>query len=355
MSAAAAFKVGHAAAGDWRAAAGRCLDQIGAGAGDTLGLVYATDALAGRLGDIVAWLRERTGIATWTGATGHGILAGDTDYIGAPALAVMCAALPADAIAPIDAALPPGMPFGIVHGDSRSPDLEHCIARASGGGFLVGGLVLPDGARVGAPAQAGAPLTGLACAAAVPVATGLTQGCIPIGPAHEVTLCDAHLVAELDGRPALEVFLDEAGEILSRSRAGGAGEVFAALPVAGSDTGDYLVRNIFGIDPGAGVVAVAAELTHGERMMFCRRDRASAVEDLARMLARLKARLTAPARGALYVSCLARGPHLFGPGAVEAKAIQDAIGPLPLVGFYANGEICHDRVYTHTGVLTLFL
>jgi small ligand-binding sensory domain FIST len=115
------------------------------------------------------------------------------------------------------------------------------------------------------------------------------------------------------------------------------------------------VRNIIGIDPDSGVVAIAAALSPGDRLMFCRRDREAAQDDLARMLTRLKARLDAPPRGALYVSCLARGPNLFGPGSAEAKMIQQMLGPVPLIGFFANGEICHDRLYTHTGVLTLFV
>ena len=96
-------------------------------------------------------------------------------------------------------------------------------------------------------------------------------------------------------------------------------------------------------------------LARGDRLLFCRRDAEAATADLARMTRGLAARLEAPARGALYFSCLARGPSLFGPDSAELAAIQAALGPLPMVGFFANGEICHDRLYTHTGVLTLFL
>ena len=31
-----------------------------------------------------------------------------------------------------------------------------------------------------------------------------------------------------------------------------------------------------------------------------------------------------------------------------------ALGDVPLAGFYANGEISHNRLYGYTGVLTLF-
>ena len=60
-------------------------------------------------------------------------------------------------------------------------------------------------------------------------------------------------------------------------------------------------------------------------------------------------------KGAVYVSCLARGPNLFGDDSEELRQVQTAIGDVPLVGFFANGEISHDRLYGYTGVLTLFL
>jgi small ligand-binding sensory domain FIST len=62
-----------------------------------------------------------------------------------------------------------------------------------------------------------------------------------------------------------------------------------------------------------------------------------------------------PPRGGVYVSCLARGPALFGDDSQELKTIRDALGDFPLVGFFANGEISHNRLYGYTGVLTLFL
>jgi small ligand-binding sensory domain FIST len=65
--------------------------------------------------------------------------------------------------------------------------------------------------------------------------------------------------------------------------------------------------------------------------------------------------LTAEPRGAVYYSCLGRGEGLFGPDSEELKIISRALGPIPLVGFFANGEISHNRLYGYTGVLTLFL
>jgi small ligand-binding sensory domain FIST len=60
-------------------------------------------------------------------------------------------------------------------------------------------------------------------------------------------------------------------------------------------------------------------------------------------------------RGALYHTCLARGPNMFEPPETELKIIQAALGDVPLVGLFGNGEISAGRLYTYTGVLTVFL
>ena len=64
-----------------------------------------------------------------------------------------------------------------------------------------------------------------------------------------------------------------------------------------------------------------------------------------------------PARrvaGAIYVSCAGRGgPHFGGPSA-ELHIVRRALGDVPLVGFFAGGEIANQSLYGYTGVLTVF-
>jgi small ligand-binding sensory domain FIST len=73
------------------------------------------------------------------------------------------------------------------------------------------------------------------------------------------------------------------------------------------------------------------------------------------MLNDIKRDLKAQPKGAVYFSCLGRGEHMFGANSEELKLIQDTLGDIPLVGFFANGEISHNRLYGYTGVLTLFV
>ncbi len=46
---------------------------------------------------------------------------------------------------------------------------------------------------------------------------------------------------------------------------------------------------------------------------------------------------------------------MFGAQSADLAAIQGELGEVPLVGFFCNGEISHNRVYGYTGVLSLFL
>ena len=59
-------------------------------------------------------------------------------------------------------------------------------------------------------------------------------------------------------------------------------------------------------------------------------------------------------RSAIYVSCAGRGGPHFGAPSAELKVIQQHLGDVPLVGFFAGGEIAHDALYGYTGVLTCF-
>ena len=249
-------------------------------------------------------------------------------------------------------------PFGIIHCDPRNPHIPALVQKFAGSldGFLVGGL---SSSRTTFAQVAGRPteggISGVLFSDRVPVATGLTQGCTPLGPVHEVTACENNVAITLDGRSALDVLGEDIGEVAVRDFDAIAGTIFAALPIQGSDRADYLVRNLVDIDAERGHLAIGELLETGQALMFCRRDPDAARHDLTRMLRALTARGASSARGGIYVSCLGRGPNIFGPDSAELKAIQREIGDVPLVGFFGNGEISHDRLYTYTGVLTLFL
>lgn len=126
--------------------------------------------------------------------------------------------------------------------------------------------------------------------------------------------------------------------------------VFAALPVAGSKTADYTVRNLVEIDPTSGVIAIGEAVPEGGKDLFFRRDRETAVLDMRRMAEDVK-RLVGDRviRGGVYVSCAARGPNQFAPPENETEITRDTLGTFPMVGFFANGELNRDRIYANFG------
>ncbi|MHB8951301.1 MAG: FIST C-terminal domain-containing protein, partial [Rhodoferax sp.] len=116
----------------------------------------------------------------------------------------------------------------------------------------------------------------------------------------------------------------------------------------------------------------------GMQLVFCERNAQAAKADLMRICAEIReelepeelelAAVTAlhaseaeaaphPARGiagAIYVSCAGRGGPHFGGASAELQIIRRALGDVPLVGFFAGGEIARNHLYGYTGVLTVF-
>lgn len=373
----ASFASAHASGTHWADITRACLAELGpVGRANMLGFVYVTDHLAGDLDAIVDQLRLSTGIEHWIGTvgiaiTGQTVTALAEEYIDEPAISLMVGEFPADSFRLLE---PTGgasrlraleawrqarhPSIALVHADPRNPQLPTLMQQLSdeAGLYLIGGLSSSRGPLPQVAGQVGENgLSGALLAGDIPVVTAHSQGCSPIGPIHTITKAEDNIVMEIDGRPALDVFREEIGEVLARDMRKVAGFIFAALPIAGSDTGDYLVRNLTGIDSNKGWIAIAAEVAAGDSILFTRRDRNTALADLERMLERLKQRIDRPIRGGLYVSCIARGPNLFGFDAAETRLIAKHLGQFPLAGFFANGEISHDRIYAYTGVLTLFL
>jgi small ligand-binding sensory domain FIST len=373
------FKVVHSEAEDWVQAAKICADGLcRPGEAFTLGFIYVTDSLAEDLPLILTYLRQKTRIEHWVGSVGMGICAiasnkqyCSAEYFDQTAMAVMAMALPTDAFQVLPTIesevgeLPgktldwideSGSFFGVVHGDPANalvPQLiEELAAKTSG--FLVGGLTSSKTQSYQVAEQVtGGGLSGVMFAPSLEVVTCLSQGCVPLAGSHLISDCVENIVIGLDGRPALDVFKEDIGEDLAGDLAKVAGLVHAALPIEGSDSGDYLVRSLVGIDPERGWLAIGEQVETGRRIFFVRRDPLSAEIDMRNRLESLKSRFNKKPRAALYYSCVGRGPSMFGTEGRELSLIEDVFADVPLVGFFGNGEISYNRLYGFTGVLTL--
>lgn len=408
------FRFAHATHPDWSEATAQCLAQLDAQAasGDharraSLGFLYFTDALQPHIDEILAVLKSRTGIPNWVGSSGVGICATGVEYVDEPALAIMLADFPPGSFNVFSGTQrPPTLGTrtdkgaqaaftALVHADPGTPDLPELIvdmARKLESEYLFGGL---SSSRHQAQQIADRALSGGISGVVFSSDTGLvsrvSQGVHPLPGArrHEVTKVDLNVISELDGRSAFEVLLEDAG-IRERAAAGLATDQqredadkvrtqLLALGRRGLFIGiepdssaayrertpriDYVVRHVVALDPGKGTVTVGAALEEGQSLSFCTRDEAAARRDLTRICAEIRDHLDEqgkgdgkplPAKGAVYVSCLGRGSHMFGEQSEELRVIQHQLGDIPLVGFYASGEIGGQNLYGFTGVLTVF-
>jgi small ligand-binding sensory domain FIST len=381
----------------------------------TLALLYITDRYAEHAQALLAHLSaELPEITDWSGTVGVGIASNNVEYFDEPALVLMLCELPSDQYRVFSGVAPLGLGFeahtALVHADPNTPDLTELIAELAertDSGYLFGGLaasrgrvvqfaVAGDGNLKGQGAASGVfsgGLSGVAFGAGIGLVSRVTQGCLPVAKAHHITAAEKNVVLELDGEPALEVVLRELKVSLEQPR-----EALQALratlvglsqPSAihsdnptitrtGNFGNDVMVRHIIGLDTARAGIAVADFVSEGMQLAFCQRNVQAARADLMRVCAEIREELepqemalesaTAlaaseaeaapnPARGiagAIYVSCAGRGGAHFGGPSAELQIIRRALGDVPLVGFFASGEIARKHLYGYTGVLTVF-
>ena len=352
-----------------------CLNQLGSIPPEAnFGFLYISDHLADSTARILEKFKQITDVENWVGTVGVGIIAGETEYYDEPAIAIMLAdfneadfyILPNIRVE--NAALKGNLlnwcsnndfNVGLLHADPTNSSAQAILSNLSDNipvSFLVGGITSSHRQNIQIANQAmQGGFSGVLFSQAVPIISNLTQGCIPIGKRHVVSQCDQNIVHSLDDQPALEVLRKDVGESIAQDWQQMAGTIFAGLVNKNSDQDDYSIRQIIGIDVDSQLIAIGDYLNHNDEIIFCRRDGSSAIEDMERMLLEIKLRLTSPIKGGVYVSCLGRGREQFGDNSEEVRFIHTVLGDFPMVGFFANGEIHKNSLYSFTGVLTLFV
>ena len=190
----------------------------------------------------------------------------------------------------------------------------------------------------------------------------ITQGCQPISEPLLITKAEGNIIYEIDDRPAFEVFASVLkGPLLDDLRRA-LMYVFVGLPADQQRNtaagGEYLVRNIIGLDSAKGVIGVADQVREGQSMIFTLRDGQRAREDLGQMLQRQAERLNGkkPAFG-FYFNCCARGASLYGIPGIDSAYIRQVLGDFPLIGMFGGYELAPlggaNHLFAYTGVLAL--
>jgi small ligand-binding sensory domain FIST len=205
-------------------------------------------------------------------------------------------------------------------------------------------------------------VAGLLLGGAFEMSVGVTQGCQPVTEPMTVTKAEKNLLFEINQRPAFEVFAEAIGAPLLADLRRALAYVFVGVPARRErntvEPGGYLVRNIVGIEPQKGILAIADEIWEGEQIIFTLRDGQRAREDLTQMLQRQGVWLGGqkPQLG-LYFNCCARGRSLYGIPGIDTAYIHNALGDFPLIGFCGNFELGplggENHLLAYTGVLAL--
>lgn len=335
------------------------------------GFIYVNDSMSASLADILQQCKSTSLIRHWIGSLGVGLISTNIEIYDKPAISLLLCEFPEDEFNIVETISNTTelsnklfwpqdslSYFAMLHVDAYNPesqklldDLDHSIDNC----FITGGITSSHGEQYHVANEVSSNgISGVIFSDKINVHSNLSQGCTPLGDKHSVTEHQDNIVITLDDKPALDVFYDDIGEILSRDIQSAASFVFAGICIPESDKSDYKVRNLVGVDEKKKIFAINDNLQPEDKILICKRDGESASKDMLQMLENLKKRITSPIRGGVYISCLGRGREQFGENSEEVKMIHDVLGEFPLTGFFANGEIHNKHIYGYTGVLTIF-
>lgn len=308
--------------------------------------------------------------AVFAGCTGLGVIGNAHEAEEGPALSLNGAVLPRVEIVGrhfVMSSLPPHDDVGIWHErvgvlprahpklmvladpfTIDAPELVAGLDRAYPGTEKFGGLA-SGGAGAGeqrlllgnAIHRAGA-IT-VAFSGDLQVETLIAQGCRPIGPPMIVTRAREGIVLELDEGPPLNVLSEIYSSLDARDRELVQHSLFLGIEMRQDkvqfEAGELLVRNIVGVDQESGALAVGASVHPMQVIQFVLRDAHAAEQDLRQLLEQRRLAQAARPAGALLFSCTGRGSGLFGHPDHDTELFQEKLGPVPLGGFFCNGEI----------------
>jgi small ligand-binding sensory domain FIST len=317
---------------------------------------------------IAGEIRRRLSPGCVLGCTGESIVGGDREIEGDPALSLWLAALPGVTLHPLHLEferspeggavsgwpddLPAAWPAGsalLLLADPFSFPADWLLERLNEDrpgvpvlGGMASGAASPGGnrlifnERVFDSGAVGALVHG-----AVEIQAVVSQGCRPIGRHYVVTKAEQNVILEMSGKPPLAQ-LQELFDTLSPRDQQLAQSGLHVGRVTNEyqdrfDRGDFLVRNCIGADRNTGALAIGDFIRAGQTVQFHVRDAQTADEDLRELLGRASSQ--AGTSAALLFTCNGRGTRLFDTPHHDAGVLRELLGPVPVAGFFAQGEM----------------
>jgi len=348
-----------------------------------LGFMFISSAFASEYPRLLPLIRERLGIDHLIGCGGGGIvgippIGGAKEVEQEPAFSLTLAHIPgvtvrsfhleADQLPDLDSSPqawvdcvgsdPQSQPCFILLADpfsSRINDLLQGLDFAYAGRPKVGGLASGRSLRGGCGLfcndryyESGT--VGVALSGAIEMKTIVAQGCRPIGPIFQVVEGEQNILLKLmateetRSSSALEALQGVVRSLSETEQALAQHSLFVGLAHSEFQfelrPGDFLIRNLIGVDPRVGALAIGDRVRPGQRLQFHLRDAQTSAEDLRLLLERYgEESAYKPVAGGLMFSCLGRGMGLYQEPDFDAQLVQRYLGTLPLGGFFCNGEI----------------
>ncbi|MBM3941953.1 MAG: hypothetical protein FJ316_03325 [SAR202 cluster bacterium] len=351
--------------------AGKVRQSLGHSSAD-LAALFISHHYRAEFGAVPALVRQHLGPALIIGCSGGGIIGNGQEVEQRPAVSITAASMPGvnlsafhlagDSLPDLDA--PPQSWEELVKASSSQD--PHFVLLADPFSFPVQNLLLgldyafPKAAKIGGLASGGqqpgenalflgdqvhrSGAIGVAMHGNITVDTVVAQGCRPIGKPMRITSCRRNLLQELDGEPPLAVLRELFQRLNQRDQELMRHSLFLGVVMTEfldqPKQGDFLIRNVVGMDARSGVIAIGEMLKEGQLVQFHLRDAQTSADDLTAVLDRFVGdhRENQP-QGALLFSCLGRGQYLYGRANHDTEIFQGKLGTVPLGGFFCNGEI----------------
>jgi len=361
-----------------------------------LGLVFISSAYASEYSRLMPLLQERLSVPVIIGCGGGGVIGmnaqGQPQEIEAePALSISLASMPEVSVrafhipgsdlpdldsspstwVDLIGVSPQEQPHFILLADpfsSKINDLLQGLDFAYPGSVKVGGLASASAMGVQSglfyrdpERYSGGTLhregtIGVALSGNVVLDPIVAQGCRPIGQPYQITKGERNIVLELadsngisfsevESQPPLAVLRHVIQNLSESDRELAQHSLFIGIArdefKQNLGQGDFLIRNLLGVDPRLGAIAIGDRVRPGQRIQFHLRDARTSEEDLELLLQNYQNQVnpTPETTGALMFSCLGRGQGLYGKPDFDSQLLCRYINNISVGGFFCNGEI----------------
>jgi small ligand-binding sensory domain FIST len=366
----------------------KALGSLGEGGPPDLAVLFASPGFEDGVDGAGPAVRRATGARHLLGCTGIGTLGTEGEHEAGSSASLLLARLPGTRIQPLalDGEVPEALadpealrgaigvpgeeaPSFLLLADPYTTDADAWLAAldaAYPGRPVIGGLASggshPGVHRLWLDSETRAEgVAGIAlCGGSAEIRPLVSQGCRPVGRRFVVTAAAGSRLLKLAGRPAVAALRETLDALPEEDRPLAQRGVHLGRVAHEARPefrrGDFLIRNILDFNPGDGSLGVGDLPRRGQTVQFQLRDAASATEDLRELLD--EAAAEGPASAALLFSCGGRGTHMFGTPHHDITLLRDRLGPVPVAGFFCNGEIgpVGPRSFVHgfTASLALF-